>query len=422
MHICFRMEPKLILVFLSIFLISNSTLMFGTNNDYNFIIFGYVYMALSSLYLLIKHPCISLKKLQVTALMISIITFTSLLNGDFPLSNFTVIFLIVNALLMTRYISFGEFVIYFDRILYILTVISLIVTALVIVNKSIFSVFPTLVNTQFETYRNIIFCVVTDDSMDVFRNQSLFREPGVFQAYLSLGILFQFFVIEKKVIKKIIIYFIAIATTLSTAGYIAAIVYLVYLLGDSKILRKRSKFIIICAMFVLIAYLFLFTSFLNTEAQGYNVFGKISSFTLIGHYSEIGGAAVARVASVVMNIHIALEHFFIGYGTSNVSASYPQLSFSMYGVILTYSTETLFLQAARYGIVYFLFWVVGYYQLAKKISGKHPFRLLVTIISLFIILITESYIYNVLVYLLMFYGLFDDNVDRRGSLLIDEKS
>lgn len=398
---------KLILVFLSIFLITNSTVMFGTNSDYIFVQMSYIYLIISSLFIIVKTKRANGKKMTAGILMTAIIVFTSLINRDFPMSNIKVILLIINALLLSDYIRLPEFAFYFDKILYFITILSLILSSLVLVNKNVFSIFPTITNTSHSAFKNLILYVVESENNGVYRNHSLFREPGVFQTYLSLGLLFQIFVLEKKSTKKIIVYFIGLATTLSTTGYIAAGIYVVYLLSNSKVLKRKYKVLALVAVLGILAYLFFLTDFLNNSTSGYSIFGKIVEFKLVGNYLEIGGAAVARIASVVMDIYIAAHHLLFGFGTNNVMESYPNISRMLYGTTLTYTTETLFQQAARYGIFYFLFWIIGYYRLARKVSNKKIYAFIVAFVSLLIMIIAESYVYNVLVYLLMFYGLFE---------------
>lgn len=163
---------------------------------------------------------------------------------------------------------------------------------------------------------------------------------------------------------------------------------------------------------------FLFGDYYSSG--NYSVFGKIKSIKLIGPVEEIGGASVARIASVVMNSYIGLNNPLFGVGIMNMSKMYLVLSMQFYHAELTYSTETLFYQAARFGVPYFLIWGYGYYNLIKKIKSN-MFEIILIGLFFGIGLCTECYIYNIIVYLLLFYGYGFRREDRSNANTLVDK-
>jgi hypothetical protein len=100
------------------------------------------------------------------------------------------------------------------------------------------------------------------------RNSGFMWEPGAFAMIIIMMILYNWFTRGIKFTKSNIIYFIALITTLSTAGYISLLILIIIYLYNKN--RNKKKTIILLTVSVLILYPVV----LNTEFLG----GKIISY------------------------------------------------------------------------------------------------------------------------------------------------
>lgn len=415
---------KHIFIFLTIFLLGNSSVMFGTTENYNYVLVTYGYSAAVVIFLIILKNRINKDSLLLLLIMYLIIIASCIINREFNRSNLIIALLIIEAALLTEYINFESFACYFDNILYFLAVISLVGTALYYIKPSLVSGFPVIINSVGAKYYNGFF-YVWEVGTSFFRNQGLFREPGVYQFYLGLGIFFQLFCLKCK-INRIIIYSLVLVTTFSTTGYVVLLIFWIVIIFDKDLFKGKYIYKLSLVMVFILAIVYVLLN--NSEflfgdyysSGNYSVFGKIKSIKLIGPVEEIGGASVARIASVVMNSYIGLNNPLFGVGIMNMSKMYLVLSMQFYHAELTYSTETLFYQAARFGVPYFLIWGYGYYNLIKKIKSN-MFEIILIGLFFGIGLCTECYIYNIIVYLLLFYGYGFRREDRSNANTLVDK-
>lgn len=103
----------------------------------------------------------------------------------------------------------------------------------------------------FEKYRTILVYnnLIYLENAHVFRNCGMFWEPGAFQGYIMLALLF--YINDYKSLWKIhrwkcIILSLALLTTFSTTGYIVYLLYIAYIIFTSRI----SYYIKTCVVFI----------------------------------------------------------------------------------------------------------------------------------------------------------------------------
>ena len=187
------------------------------------------------------------------------------------------------------------------------------------------------------------------------RNWGPFREPGVFQLFIVVAVIYELFRKKKSNWIKLVVFIFAIITTFSTTGYIAlGVVILAVVLmnkNNMSIGQRRLLIGVVIVFVLLILYLSIFTD-LIIKSDGYgSVFGKI-----LGSYESL--SYNTRMASIWTNIKIFFENPIFGKGITYVDNHYSAIASSMYGMSIVDNTNMLFILLARFGLgafIYFYF-------------------------------------------------------------------
>ncbi len=252
---------------------------------------------------------------------------------------------------------------------------------------------PTITNSQGVQFANTLFSVTTSSrSYGVIRNQCIFREPGVFVVFLTIAFIFEILHgdAEKKV-RHIIVFTIAMLTTLSTAGYIVLASLYVYLILLNKELNKKKPVIILVILVSLIV-LITQTDFLKTDSA---IFSKFA----IGSNSY--GSWFARLSSLTENIKIAIKNPLFGVGR-----------YSLYNIVLAESgkyiavdnTNTILIGLAAYGFLFGALLIIGCWSFIRDKKRALLFDVFLLLV-LFMALSNEDLGQNILFYFIVFYGI-----------------
>lgn len=385
-----------LLLFIIIF-ISNDTLTFGTNLDSKYIIFKYIVYFLLSFYLLIKFniKIFSLKSTLYLYLIIISIFLTSLLHLDFRGGYVYQIWIILLAFLIAKSLSIEEFSVIFNRYIFILSIISILVFIVAISFDWLLDYFPVHVNTAGVEFTNLYIGAVYK-GVGSIRNTSIFREPGVFMIYLLLGIIFELFYTAKLNKKHIFIFFIALFTTFSTAAFI--ILFLVII----GYLIKRDKRNFIQNKITIIFFIVIVIAILSFHPEIYlRIFSKLDSES--AYYVNL----TARVTSIVANFYIFFTNPVAGCGLSNYGDLFTAYSMQYFGIPLKaegQSTNTYMSIFATYGFLYGSILICSFIGLTKKFS-KNIFIQIILFLSLMMMFSNEDMRYSLLFYTLIFLGL-----------------
>jgi hypothetical protein len=383
-----------------VIVVSDDTLWFGTNANPVFITLKYVILlsALACIFVANLNS-LSLKKVHVPAiicgLMCLLILTTGIVNSDLRSGYYYKCVILIMSYLIARQYRFEDFAVCFEKIIYFFAVVSVVFTAIASINRSLLSIFPTFVNSAGTRFYNLIVYMVPV-STSLARNYGIFREPGIFQMFLMIGLLFHTYYSKEFKILKLIIYSLAVILTYSTTGYIALIVYMILYLvkGNEKISDNKKKLIAVILMIGGLAFLALQTNLLSSEGIVFDKLGNMRRHTTI-----------ARFSSIFANIDMWLKKPLTGIGLTEVELMFPQISFQRYGFASTHNTNTLLCELSTFGIIYFLLFTNGYIKLIKKIGNNNIERMMVGLIVL-ILLFAEKLTFSPLIYILMFFGYF----------------
>ncbi len=358
-----------LLIFLFIY-ISDDTLLFGTNANEAYTSFKYLFVMGAAVLLtivnILKGRRIPVRAFSTLLLMIFLIFITMIVNEDVRLGYFYKICLLLYGLAITQIMELKEFAIIFNKIITILAVASLVGYVIMIISPSILRLFPTILNTSNYKFYNAFIVLEPSFYSTTLRNYGIFREPGIYQMFLIMALLFQMFVVKKDSLMRYLIYIAAILTTLSTTGYIAlGVVFLMFLVNSGGLSRGK-KYVLIIIFVVAFLLLFLFTDIFSFKmGSGYSdsIFNKLVN-------PEDSSSGVARFASVTENIRIAFESHIFGVGLTTLSEKFPLYALAEYGRITTHNTNTLLIQFATHGFLYGSVWLWSYWHFAKRLNAK----------------------------------------------------
>lgn len=240
------------------------------------------------------------------------------------------------------------------------------------------------------------FLYVSDTCEIIKRNQGLFWEPGAFQAFISIALLFELFSITPS-FRRVSLFVITIITTYSTTGYIAILLcfFAYYFKGASGVNNSKKAS---WGITILLLGIILFFSQLSLEDNS-NPFFKLFDFYDTQGWTdntELTSASV-RFFSIVIPFQAFLERPLFGYGYDGL-IKYTQLYTS--GM----NTCTMINWFALYGVFFGLIMCRGYYRLSKYFSGKFCMNVM-AFICMFIITMSENFAANAFFFLLAVYGL-----------------
>lgn len=388
-----------------IFFISDDTITFGTTEHTIFIIAKYViYVALIvTIPFSIKFSIFKAIISRYLNILILSILLTLIVNDDITGGYIYQIWILTLSYLIVSKIELPYFAILFNRVLYILCLISLFVFIITIYFSSLLTYFPVHENISGTQLTNLYLVAVYNKSNDI-RNTGIFREPGVYMIYILFGLILELYYFTTANIKRVFVYLITLFTTVSTAAFIVLILVISGYYFNKSELKKRTS--IMLAIFMLCIPL---VTYYNPELYE-RVFSKLDVD------SASYASALAREASVIINYRIFTENIFFGAGLNPYVDLFEYYSGEHYGVTLkanAESTNTYMSIFATYGITYGLIVLFAVYKLVKKLTLPAMPQMLL-LVSLILMFSNEDMRYSLFFNILLFYGLKNISVSSQS--------
>lgn len=388
-------------IFLS-FYVSLDSFLFGINANsmYSYIMLGlYVITGMYSFYMIIKQH----KNISFLLFIIVLILLSSLMNLDISAGIFLqMIVFIIGYYISTRY-SFKEFAIAYDKVFFFISLSSIVIHFLYIIKPGFFSFFPVMYDSHDLEYIFVGFSRIYDPGK-IIRNSGFFREPGVFAVYLAIVFLINLFYFEKKNKWHILVYIIAMITTLSTAGYVLFLLIVpIYFLSKGNAKNFFIMLLLLLAMGILYYQLKDYEIIIRT-------LGKFDSD------NEYYGSTISRLASFFVPLHIAMNHPIFGAGLEGFSDGFLFFSKKIYNVALAstgQTTNTYMNIAATYGVMLGLLYLNMIYRFCKKmVLHRNILIIIFLFVTVLLALSNEDIRYSVFFSTLLFYGAQKDYIHR----------
>lgn len=317
-----------------------------------------------------------------------------LINGDLAswLTYLSVYVIIITAYFIAENIPINVFFKTFSKIITIIAIISLIFMLIhPFLSQMDLSMFSLVIG-QSSAYVNLL--VYLYPLVGEYRNTGVFWEPGAYQVFLNITLM-HLLLFEKKTIKNILLVMIisvTVFTTKSTHGYLVILLILVMYLS----LKKKSKSNYIFSLIVLVFVVFVLT---NDNIMA-NIQEKIFLFS---NYTS----SLQRYYSTLADLKMITTSPLFGVGF----VKYPELliQYANYiGYYIVVNANTFTYSGAIYGVFFTFFILFGLYRYAAKHSESlfSKFLMFFVLVTLFI---AQNFIDKAIIYVLIFYGLKDDD-------------
>ncbi len=391
-------------IFLILF-ISDDTVLFGPNANNIFVSFKYAFIIFAFFYFFVKatKQKIGVESLRWLSVMSALILLSAVFSHDFSFGYIYKIVLLCTGLFFTKVVDVHGFMTRYINVMFFISVYAVSFHILGLINHSIIEIFPTVVNSANVHFYNL-FISTWPNYSDIIRLFGPFREPGVYQMFVNLALLFCFVVEKELDIKKIFVFVVAIILTYSTTGYIVMAFILVFLvtLNKKKTKFQRRQLYLIEGLVVIgILYLAIYTDLLTSEGIIFDKFENTQRST-----------TVSRIGSIVCNVQIFLQDPIFGVGLNELEKLFPLFCFRTYGVESYHNTNILLVQFAAHGFLYGLLWssmiLKFFVNFANSTTGK-----VCLILACLSFCCGENLSWSIIIYILLFYGINKDDYFRQ---------
>lgn len=396
---------KMLLVAI-IVIVSDDTLWFGTNSNALFVTLKYIILigtlGVLSFKLVQKFNFNKVSYAGISCIgMCILVLLTGVINSDLRTGYFYKCIILVLSCEIVHYMNFKEFIDKFEKLMFILALVSVVCTLIAEIKLSIFSIFPIFYNSAYKAFYNLgIYMVPVSKAL--LRNYGIFREPGVYQMFLILVLVFELYSGSKVKISHLLVYILAIVLTFSTTGYIALLFFLLLFFVKKNNFPLNKKYIMSFFVILGLLYMVLYTDLLSVEGM---VFDKL--------FNMQRNTMIARFSSVFANIEIWKESPIFGAGLIKVDTMFPILSYQLCGKATSHNTNTLLCELATYGVIYVSILVCGYIKLSCAMSNRNIERLLILVIIV-VLSCGEKLTFSPIIYILLFYGL---SLKKKGKIV-----
>ena len=192
--------------------------------------------------------------------------------------------------------------------------------------------------------------------------------------HLIFAVFFEVFFIKSSKLnyRKLLIFVLAILTTLSTTGILLLpVILIIYFIKNSNL--KNAFFIFGISMF----FVFILNYFPELNDK---VFSKL---TQDGAEYE---SSLARLSSFLTPLYIIKDNMIFGSGLSNFVTYYSYYSRSIFGIEFlaeSAATNTILNLTAVYGIIYGLIIIILLFRASKLIEKKYYIIVFILMLLLF---------------------------------------
>ena len=276
------------------------------------------------------------------------------------------------------------------KIVYVICVASIILYVIDIFAPELLKMLPKVSNENIQL-STVLFAVSPRDN----RNYGMFWEPGAFQTYILIAFIIEVLHFNAKNKKRLTMMIIALATTFSTAGYIAMAIAIIAILmsgmTDNVIKKTTRNTIIIILIGAIVAY-FIINNY-NPQLKN-TLYGKIE---LYGETRKDDTSTGVRVNAIVDAFKVFFEHPVFGVGKTKLKSIFD----SKYGHELVTCTYANWF--AYFGVFVGAAMISGIYKFTAYFSRKTIVRFII-FIALMASITSEDYVMNPSILIWIFYG------------------
>lgn len=343
----------------------------------------------------LKRVYFDIKILVSSIILISLVFITILFNSDFRGGYIQVILNIALAFMFVSIVKVNDFIVFYNKIMYFLCAYSLVFVYLIgnIMRNIGFNPLR-YENSEGIAFINGIFASKVDIE-NYIRNFGVFREPGVYIIFIILAIIFEMFYFknkETKSNKRLIVYILALLTTLSTPGYLTLVfLVIIYILKNLTKSISHKKIIMYYGFFnVCIIFLAV------------NNFTRDIIIETINRFSNEHSSFSIRYLSIKSNIQVWLESPIWGNGiTDGVSEKFAMYFGNDFEV---HNTTTIGAYLAVFGLFFVVVLLIGFLKFYVNLTNNRYLGICIFVIFM-LPLNSQMIIYNLIIFVIFFYGI-----------------
>lgn len=380
---------------------SVDTLQFGTNKEEIFSTILYVSVPLLVV-IAFLYGGLMRKRIHSIALMITFLMCLMVIATHFTaesglnLKYFFEVAVILQAYFICTVVSIEDFKKVFTNIMSVLALISVVGFALRYVYPGIVNHLPVLTNLSDLKYGNLILTTIPHDVIYVtFRNYGIFREPGVYQFFLNLALIF---LLEKPKYSKswqLYALLVAMVFTFSTAGYILAIaIILVYFFLDR--LQIKASTVLPMLIAILVVGSLFSRGIIKADS---NIFSKLFSSN---------ASTNSRFGSIAVDFHIAKMKPVFGSGFEFVENNFRIIALDEFALNEMHNTNTIMKMMAVFGFAMPCVFMLGIGLFCRKHLIRRGWTVFFVLFAA--LLSASDLIFNTIIYILMIYGFIPDQM------------
>ena len=287
----------------------------------------------------------------------------------------------------SKFVSLEEFEDAFIKCMRLIAITSLIAFFLGGIIKSI-GFIPTVTNTVGHSYKTLFLTNIPISDSLSRRNLGPFWEPGVYQYYLNIALIFVFHKEDKKMKYDVVLFIVTLLTTMSGAAILPLpFIFLAYVLNSKD--RTNIKPYVYVIVFLILGLLLLQTGMFDEIIN--KILGK----------EDDGLSKGFRIGSAVANIKMAIQYPLFGADPALQGELRAETIQALNGYATEGNTNTLLGYASYFGI-----FVAGYlwkrlYGFCRQISTT-TFSAVCLFIAVFLMTSNENLILSAPQYVLIF--------------------
>lgn len=378
--------------FLVLYLITQSGVMFFTDDKYLLADIGLVVVMV--VYMLGKGVKIAEGHGIMLGAVIMLITGGAFIHRDASYeTNIAIVVTFLLTFLIVYIVPFDLFRKYFVAIIVTLAAFSLFFVFAESALREYYLQAPIITNTNIAHYHNLGVWLYRVEAPD--RNTGVFWEPGAFQAFLNLSLLFVLFDGQIKRHYKIAlsaILVLTIVTTYSTTGYIVCtLVFTATLIENLKTPSPRNVALVLIGMLLII--------------QGFQTFviddERISSKFQKGEKNY--GSFEDRLNASMVDVELMINAPVFGVGVGSYMEKREEQEMRL-GRAAETTPNTYSGIGALFGLLFLIFYLAHYFKFCRLLT-KNPVPLMLIFSGVFLMFSTESFIYLKLSHFFFWYGL-----------------
>lgn len=389
-------SPRIYFVFMLLFVLSTDsfwTYTWENRLPYNIINIAIVFMAVAcAIVIFVNGKDIAVKRLAAVLTAFVGVSICMIARTEFSLGYIHKLAYPLMGVFLSMALDLKKFARAFVHVMMFLAVWSLVLYLLA--QFKLEEYLPIVKNIGGLELHNGIFGFIAVHGDFLVRNWGVFWEPGAFQAYLCLALIFDLFLLKDNKPIVMTVLSLTIVTTLSTTGIISlGMILLLYFISVKDRECLLNKKVLIVAAIVVIAALLLSEKLQNM------IFSKLD-FDDINESSSFG----ARYYSIIGNLKIAFkEGLFFGTGVENYNAIYVNTLSGMGYTKDMSNTNTILCDLVRFG------WLVGIVEILMVIKfskklGQNKLQRIGIALIIFIILFMENFSYSLFWMSVLYFG------------------